>query len=145
MVGNKQYPHACKLQCFCPTLHEPMSTARVQTLRLRAEVPERPRSAANGVANGHSHPAAKASRAASEAAPLATGSRFTEADLGIVSALVGLETISSTEEHCGSRSLYMFEQLTALDRCHICHSTALGTPLACQSANRHHFRTPLGP
>ena len=44
------------------------------------------------------------------------GERFTEADLELVSQLVGLQTISSVQEHCGSRSLFMFEQLTALDR-----------------------------
>ena len=42
--------------------------------------------------------------------------RFTEGDLDVISKLVGLERLTSTETHCGSRSLYMFEQLTALDR-----------------------------
>lgn len=42
--------------------------------------------------------------------------RFTEADLEVISRLVGLETITSRDPHCGSHSLYMFEQLTALDR-----------------------------
>lgn len=41
--------------------------------------------------------------------------RFTEADLEAISSLVGLETLTSTQEHSGSSSLFMFEQLTALD------------------------------
>lgn len=51
-----------------------------------------------------------------EAEAVLSSSRFSEADLDSITSLVGLETITSTEEHCGSRSLYMFEQLTALDR-----------------------------
>ena len=43
-------------------------------------------------------------------------SRFTEADLEAISSLVGLETLTSTQQHCGSSSLFLFEQLTALDR-----------------------------
>lgn len=46
----------------------------------------------------------------------AHSTRFTEADLQSISSLVGLETLTSTQEHCGSTSLFMFEQLTALDR-----------------------------
>lgn len=45
----------------------------------------------------------------------ANSTRFTEADLQSISYLVGLETLTSTQEHCGSTSLFMFEQLTALD------------------------------
>lgn len=43
-------------------------------------------------------------------------SRFIESDLGAISSLVGLETLTSTQFHCGSSSLFLFEQLTALDR-----------------------------
>lgn len=46
-----------------------------------------------------------------------SAARFSEADLDAISSLVGLDTITSTEVHCGSSSLYLFEQLTALDRC----------------------------
>lgn len=42
--------------------------------------------------------------------------RFTEADLACVAGLIGLQTITSTQEHQGSRRLFLFEQLTHLDR-----------------------------
>ena len=42
--------------------------------------------------------------------------RFTEADLESVAGLVGLQTINSAEPHLGSSKLYLFEQLTYLDR-----------------------------
>lgn len=44
-------------------------------------------------------------------------SRFSESDLQAITELVGLETLTSRSQHCGSSSLYLFEQLTALDRC----------------------------
>lgn len=47
---------------------------------------------------------------------VSASSRFTEADLEVISSLVGLETLTSTQQHCGSTSLFLFEQLTALDR-----------------------------
>lgn len=70
----------------------------------------------NGGANGHTFPNANANQRGSREAAAPSVSRFNEADLDLVASLVGLETLTSTEEHCGSRSLYMFEQLTALDR-----------------------------
>lgn len=42
--------------------------------------------------------------------------RFTEADLDSVAGLVGLQTIRSAEPFMGSSKLYLFEQLTYLDR-----------------------------
>ena len=49
-----------------------------------------------------------------------TSGRFTEGDLISVAQLVGLQTITSTQEHAGSRSLFLFEQLTRLDRFILC-------------------------
>ena len=49
-----------------------------------------------------------------------TSGRFTEGDLLSVAHLVGLQTITSTQEHAGSRSLFLFEQLTRLDRFILC-------------------------
>ena len=43
--------------------------------------------------------------------------RFVEADLAAVAGLIGLQSITSTLEHAGSRRLFLFEQLTHLDRC----------------------------
>lgn len=42
--------------------------------------------------------------------------RFVEQDLDCVAGLIGLQTIASVEEHEGSRQLFLFEQLTHLDR-----------------------------
>lgn len=39
-----------------------------------------------------------------------------EGDLDCVANLIGLQTIASVEEHEGSRLLFLFEQLTHLDR-----------------------------
>lgn len=39
-----------------------------------------------------------------------------EADLESVVGLIGLQTINSVQEYDGSRQLYLFEQLTHLDR-----------------------------
>lgn len=39
-----------------------------------------------------------------------------EADLECVAGLIGLQTITSVEEHEGLRQLFLFEQLTHLDR-----------------------------
>ena len=73
----------------------------------------------------------------SEGEALASSSRFTEADLETISSLVGLETLMSTQQHCGSTSLFLFEQLTALDRCFVTSlelyvSYSFHWPSACQ-------------
>jgi hypothetical protein len=43
--------------------------------------------------------------------------RFVESDLECVANLIGLQSITSVREHEGSRRLFLFEQLTHLDRC----------------------------
>lgn len=75
----------------------------------------------NGAANGYADATARLPKSSSREDPVpAPSSRFSETDLDTISSLVGLETITSTQEHCGSHSLYLFEQLTALDRQGLC-------------------------
>ena len=40
-----------------------------------------------------------------------------EEDLECVKGLIGLQTITSLQEYDGSKQLFLFEQLTHLDRC----------------------------
>lgn len=47
----------------------------------------------------------------------AVQARFVEGDLECVANLIGLQSITSVHEHQGSRRLFLFEQLTHLDRC----------------------------
>ena len=42
--------------------------------------------------------------------------RFVEEDLESVVGLIGLQTINSVQEYDGSKQLFLFEQLTRLDR-----------------------------
>jgi hypothetical protein len=42
--------------------------------------------------------------------------RFVEEDLDSVVGLIGLQTITSVQEYDGSKQLFLFEQLTRLDR-----------------------------
>ena len=51
--------------------------------------------------------------------------RFVEEDLECVKGLIGLQTITSLQEYDGSKQLFLFEQLTHLDRCGTSH---LGNP-----------------
>ncbi len=42
--------------------------------------------------------------------------KFVEEDLECVKGLIGLQTITSVHEYDGSKELFLFEQLTHLDR-----------------------------
>ena len=55
-----------------------------------------------------------------------------EQDLDCVAGLIGLQTIASVEEHEGSRQLFLFEQLTHLDR-------SAGVPLSSSHACHDSF------
>ena len=58
---------------------------------------------------------------AAEAEPSAVSdARFVEEDLECVKGLIGLQTITSLQEYDGSKQLFLFEQLTHLDRCGPC-------------------------
>ena len=53
----------------------------------------------------------------------ASEARFVEEDLECVKNLIGLQTITSLQEYDGSKQLFLFEQLTHLDRwgsSHLC-------------------------
>ena len=58
-----------------------------------------------------------AAPAGCEAAEAVSEARFVEGDLESVVGLIGLQTITSEQEYDGSRKLFLFEQLTHLDRC----------------------------
>ena len=55
----------------------------------------------------------------------AAAARFVEEDLECVKGLIGLQTITSLQEYDGSKQLFLFEQLTHLDRCGPWHNCIL--------------------